>query len=207
MPEWVFCYWSFVDMSGYFGTDPLWTWVKDYDCCDPSSAGTLTRVNSLEYVCWACFATNYTYAIYIGNIFLLLRTYRTTCCHGIISSYCIQKWVLRIFNLTKATTKRTTLSHPLAWLNRKSCHEIPLTFNSRKSLVLSQNLEFNHLLESLGSYLQLWYFEFPQFALGFRLKPQISQVSLFCPETGILATPSTFRDHYAWIISRIEAYG
>jgi hypothetical protein len=170
--------------------------------------GTLTRVNSLEYDCWPRFCHQLCVRhIYLASFSFGEERIGLTCCHGIISSYCIQKWVLRIFNLTKATTKRTTLSHPLAWLNRKSCHEIPLTFNSRKSLVLSQNLEFNHLLESLGSYLQLWYFEFPQFALGFRLKPQISQVSLFCPETGILATPSTFRDHYAWIISRIEAYG
>jgi hypothetical protein len=25
MLEWVLRYWSFVDMSGYFGTSPLWT--------------------------------------------------------------------------------------------------------------------------------------------------------------------------------------
>jgi hypothetical protein len=27
--EWVLRYWSFVDMSEYFGTGPLWTWVKN----------------------------------------------------------------------------------------------------------------------------------------------------------------------------------
>jgi hypothetical protein len=48
-------------------------------------------------------------------------------------------------------------------------------------------MEFDHLLESFGRPLPLWYFEFPQFSFGIRLKPQISQVSSFCIETGILA--------------------
>jgi heme exporter protein D len=58
-------YWSLVDMS---------------ECCcwcDPSSAGTLTHVNPLEYVCWARFATDCTYAIYIWQSFLLVRTVRS----------------------------------------------------------------------------------------------------------------------------------
>jgi hypothetical protein len=50
-------YWSLVDMS----EGCCW--------CHPSSVGTLTRVNSLEYVCWSRFATDYTYVIYIGNLF------------------------------------------------------------------------------------------------------------------------------------------
>jgi hypothetical protein len=85
----------------------------------------------------------------------------------------------------KATTKRYPLSHPLTQLNQKSCSKIPSTYDSNKSPVLIQNLEFNHLLESLGSPLPLWYFEFPQFSLGFRLKPQVSHVSSFCSETRI----------------------
>jgi hypothetical protein len=35
-------------MSEYFGTSPLWTWVRNDDWCDPSSAGTLTRVKIIE---------------------------------------------------------------------------------------------------------------------------------------------------------------
>jgi hypothetical protein len=38
----------FVDMSEYFGIGPLWTWVKNDDWCDPSSAGTLTHVKTIE---------------------------------------------------------------------------------------------------------------------------------------------------------------
>jgi hypothetical protein len=142
-------YWSLVDMS----EGCCW--------CDPSSVGTLTCINSLEYVCWARFAT--------------------ACHHGIISSYCIQKWVLRILTQRKATTKRTTLSHPLTRLNRKSCPKIPSTSDSHKSPILIRNLEFKHLLKSIGSPLPFGYFEFPPFSLGIGLKPQISQVSSFCP--------------------------
>jgi hypothetical protein len=40
-----------IGMSGYFGTGPEWTCVKVDDWCDSSSAGTLTHVKSLEYVC------------------------------------------------------------------------------------------------------------------------------------------------------------
>jgi hypothetical protein len=50
-------YWSLVDMN----EGCCW--------CDLSSVGTLTYINSLEYVCWAHFTTDYTYAIYIGNLF------------------------------------------------------------------------------------------------------------------------------------------
>jgi hypothetical protein len=35
-------------MSEYFGIGLLWTWVKIDDWCDPSSAGTLTRVKTIE---------------------------------------------------------------------------------------------------------------------------------------------------------------
>jgi hypothetical protein len=45
-------YWSLVDMS----EGCYW--------CHPSSVGTLTHVNSLEYICWACFATDYIRHIY-----------------------------------------------------------------------------------------------------------------------------------------------
>jgi hypothetical protein len=165
---------------------------------------TLTYVNSLEYVCWASFATEYTHAIYIWQPFLLVRTYKTTYCHGIISSYCIQKWVLRIFNSMKSYNQKTTLCHPLIWLNRKSCSKIPSISDSHKSPLLSRNLEFNHLLESLGSPLPVWYFELTQFSLGCRLKFQFSQTSPFCPENGISAAPSTFRDHYSWTVRNIR---
>jgi hypothetical protein len=37
-----------MDMSEYFGTGPLWTWVKNNDWCDPSSTGTLTHVKMIE---------------------------------------------------------------------------------------------------------------------------------------------------------------
>jgi hypothetical protein len=46
--EWVLRYWSFVDMSEYFGIGPLWTWVKNDDRCDPSSVATLTHVKTIE---------------------------------------------------------------------------------------------------------------------------------------------------------------
>jgi hypothetical protein len=68
---------------------------------------------------------------------------------------------------------------------------------SHKSLILSQNLEFNHLWKSLESPQHLWYFEFPQSLFRIRLKSQISRVSPFFPETGISATPLSFRDHYS----------
>jgi hypothetical protein len=44
-------------MSEYFGTGPLWTWVKIDDWCDPSSAGTLTHVKTIETCVESAFAT------------------------------------------------------------------------------------------------------------------------------------------------------
>jgi hypothetical protein len=38
-------------MIGHFDAGPIWACVKVDDCCDPFSAGTLTRVNSVENVC------------------------------------------------------------------------------------------------------------------------------------------------------------
>jgi hypothetical protein len=50
-------YWSIVDMSGYFGPGPLWTWVKNDDWFDPSSIGTLTHVKMIETCVESAFAT------------------------------------------------------------------------------------------------------------------------------------------------------
>jgi hypothetical protein len=44
-------------MSEYFSTDPLWTWVKNDDWFDPSSAGTLTHVKTIETCVESAFAT------------------------------------------------------------------------------------------------------------------------------------------------------
>jgi hypothetical protein len=143
------------------------------------------------YVCWLSLATFFPF--WWGHIGL-------ACCHGIIYSYCIKKSNLRTTSSMKISTKSTTLSRLLNRLNLKTCQKLPPTFSHHKFLVLSQNLKFNHLSKSLGSPLPLWYFEFTQFSLGFRLKPQLSQVSSICTETGISATPSTFRDHYSWTV-------
>ena len=57
-------------MSEYFGTGPLWTWVKNDDWCDPSSAGTLTRVKTIETFVESAFATVYVQSA-IAGCFLL----------------------------------------------------------------------------------------------------------------------------------------
>jgi hypothetical protein len=54
--EWILWYWSFVDMSGYFDTDPLWTWVNNDILFDPSFAGTLTHVKTIETCVESAFA-------------------------------------------------------------------------------------------------------------------------------------------------------
>jgi hypothetical protein len=41
----------------YFGTGPLWTWVKNDDWFDPSSADTLTHVKTIETCVENAFAT------------------------------------------------------------------------------------------------------------------------------------------------------
>jgi hypothetical protein len=46
-----------MDMSEYFGTGPLWTWVKNNDWCDPSSTGTLTHVKMIETCVESAFTT------------------------------------------------------------------------------------------------------------------------------------------------------
>ncbi len=57
-------------MSEYFGTGPLWTWVKNDDWCDPSSAGTLTRVKTIETCVESASATVYVQSA-IAGCFLL----------------------------------------------------------------------------------------------------------------------------------------
>jgi hypothetical protein len=44
-------------MSEYFGTGPLWTWVKNDDWCDPSSSGTLTHIKTIETYVENAFTT------------------------------------------------------------------------------------------------------------------------------------------------------
>jgi hypothetical protein len=46
-----------ITLSEYFGTGPLWTWVKNDDWFDPSSAGTLTRVKMIETRVESAFVT------------------------------------------------------------------------------------------------------------------------------------------------------
>jgi hypothetical protein len=58
LDEWVLWYWSFTGMIGHFGAGPIWACLKVDDCCDPSSAGTLTHINSLENVCKRAFTTD-----------------------------------------------------------------------------------------------------------------------------------------------------
>jgi hypothetical protein len=57
-------------MSEYFGTGPLWTWVKNDDWCDPSSAGTLTRVKTIETCVESAFATVCVQSAIVGCILL-----------------------------------------------------------------------------------------------------------------------------------------
>jgi hypothetical protein len=57
-------------MSEYFGTGPLWTWVENDDWCDPSSAGTLTRVKTRETCVENASATVYVQSA-IAGCFLL----------------------------------------------------------------------------------------------------------------------------------------
>jgi hypothetical protein len=45
--------------------------MKVTDCCDPSSAGTLTHVNSLEHICESVFATDCVYLAIVGYSFIL----------------------------------------------------------------------------------------------------------------------------------------
>jgi hypothetical protein len=57
-------------MSEYFGTGPLWTWVKNNDWCDPSSAGTLTHVKMIEICVESDFATVCVQSIIVGCFLL-----------------------------------------------------------------------------------------------------------------------------------------
>jgi hypothetical protein len=56
--EWALRCWSFMGMIGYFGIGLIWACMKVADCCDPSSAGTLTCIKSIEYVCECIFASD-----------------------------------------------------------------------------------------------------------------------------------------------------
>jgi hypothetical protein len=55
----------------------LWTCVKFDDCCDLSSASTITHVNLLEHVCKCVFATDCVWPAIVGYFFYFVRTYRT----------------------------------------------------------------------------------------------------------------------------------
>jgi hypothetical protein len=60
----------YVVMIEYFDTGPEWVCVKVDDYRDPSFAGTLTHVNSLENICWACFCHRLHVACNSGLLFL-----------------------------------------------------------------------------------------------------------------------------------------
>ena len=87
-----------------------------------------------------------------------------------------------MFNsLTKVMAKRNTLSHLLPQLNlKKSCLKLSSPSSSNKFLLLIKNLEFEHLLESLGSPLPVYYLEYPQSPLGKVVNQLISQITQFC---------------------------
>jgi hypothetical protein len=55
--KWVRKYLSARGMSGHESVDLLRVCVKDADCCDPSSTGTLTCVEYLESCVESAFAT------------------------------------------------------------------------------------------------------------------------------------------------------
>jgi hypothetical protein len=55
--KWVQKYRSARGMSGHESAGPLTACVKVADCCDPSFAGTVTCVKSLETFCESSFAT------------------------------------------------------------------------------------------------------------------------------------------------------
>jgi hypothetical protein len=47
-----------MDMSGHVSVGTLRACVKDDDCCDPYSAGTLTHVKKIEIFVESAFATD-----------------------------------------------------------------------------------------------------------------------------------------------------
>jgi hypothetical protein len=57
-------------MSEYFGTGPLWTWMKNNDWCDSSSACTLTHVKTIE-TCVESASTTVCVQSAISGCFLL----------------------------------------------------------------------------------------------------------------------------------------
>jgi hypothetical protein len=59
-----------VELSEYFDTDPLLIWVKNDDWFDPSSAGTLTHIKTIEMCVESTFATVYLQSA-IADCFLL----------------------------------------------------------------------------------------------------------------------------------------
>jgi hypothetical protein len=79
-------------MIGYFGTGPLWACVKVDDCFHPSSQGTLTHVESLENICWACFCHRLHVAFNSGLLFYFARMNRMM--------HCMLKW-LHLINKIK----------------------------------------------------------------------------------------------------------
>jgi hypothetical protein len=138
-----------MNMSGYFITGPLWTWVKNYDCCDLSSVGTLTHVNSLQSICWACFRHRlHVRHRYLVTFLLWRGTYRADMLHDIIHSYYIKKQILK--------TKRNLKSIP----NRSHILRILPTLPLHSFFVRYQNSELPPSLESLWNPLWPWYSKF-----------------------------------------------
>jgi hypothetical protein len=56
--EWACKCSSVMDMSGHVSAGTLRACVKDDDCCDPYSAGTLTHVKKIEIFVESAFATD-----------------------------------------------------------------------------------------------------------------------------------------------------
>ena len=56
-------------MSGHISAGPIWACVKVDDCCDPSVAGTLTRVKTIETCIESDFTTEYVRSTIAGRFF------------------------------------------------------------------------------------------------------------------------------------------
>jgi hypothetical protein len=181
--EWVLQYWSFVDMSEYFGTCSLWTWVKNDDWFDQSSVGILTRVKIIETCIESDFATVCVQSTIVG-CFLLFWWGRLgwVALHQVTWSKKLNnklKLIISPLSETKSESELFTIlfyGNPLNFA--RGCIQTAVT-----TVVVTENVRMNRRWKAELVVYRIWKQPLPCLAHLLPLKPNYSPVCPVYPES------------------------
>jgi hypothetical protein len=181
--EWVLQYWSFVDISGYFDTDPLWTWVKNDDWFDPSFASMLTRVKMIETCVESAFTTICVQSA-IAGCFLLFWWGRL----GRVALHQVTWWKklnnkLKVVILSLFETKFESESFMVPFYGNSLNSACWCIKTAVTAVVVAENVRMSRRWKAELVVYGICKQPSPRFVHLLPLKPDCSLVCLVCPES------------------------